>query len=224
MLIPITVVIPVGPHPEHREWLAEAVGSVRSQSHKDTRLLIVDDMAGIPDGYEGATVWRAPWRLGVPHAFNMGVALADTEVVFMLGADDLLEEDCIAECARAYDEAGEAAAKSYFYVGVHYMMPGGGDQYVPCNAAAVSKTLWRSTGGFPPESASGACDAAFVSQFWNRPEVVQMRCVNGSRTLYNYRVHNNTDTASRGSWQGVIMETRHRLTEEWKPPRWGRYA
>lgn len=220
MTYPVTVAIPVGPKRGHQEWLGEAIASVRSQSHAETQLLIIDDMANVQIE---APIWRAPWRLGVASAFNMGVALARTQLVFMLGADDTLEPDCISECVAAFQRAGLDADRTYFFVGVRYMGNEWPDQYVPCNAAMVSKTLWRLTGGFAPESASGACDAAWVSTFMVHDDVAQLRCVNGVKPLYNYRVHQGTDTAHRGSWQGVIMQTRDILTREWEPPEWGRY-
>ena len=36
-------------------------------------------------------------------------------------------------------------------------------QEAACNAAMVTQGLWRLTGGFPPETAVGAPDAALVS-------------------------------------------------------------
>lgn len=243
----ITIAIPVGPHPSHQQWLGEAIASVQSQT-VPCNILVIDDMAGLhcdePDwdfgrspsaprtgygptladlhDYPDVKVWRSPWRLGVGHAFNFGVALARDEEVLMLGADDTLEPDAI-ECYLAFaaQDPPELRARTYYGLPVRYMHSGY-VQFEPCNAAIVSKALWRATGGFPVESASGAPDAAFLSQIWNSGRF--RICAVGDRPLYNYRSHANTDTASRGPWQGVILETRNLLTELFKPdPVWGRY-
>jgi len=165
-------------------------------------------------------VWRSPWRLGIPHAFNFGVALAPTEWVAMLGADDTMEPDAI-ERALHYirQDDPHVQANTYYGFPVRYMDTGE-EQSVPCGEAVVSKTLWKRTGGFPVESASGACDAAFLSSIWNSDEFKITML--GARPLVNYRRHADTDTASRGNWQGVILETRNLLTPLRKPE-WGRY-
>jgi len=40
--------------------------------------------------------------------------------------------------------------------------------------------------------------------------------------LYRYRTHPETDTARRGPWQRVILETRNLVTDLWERPTWGR--
>lgn len=239
----VSIVIPVGPLPAHRQWLDDAVASALAQT-VPANVLLIDDMAGIPwsdpqglwngwdfrsgppfamaQDYPGVMVWRSPWRLGIPAAFNVGVAQAPDEEVLMLGADDVLESDAIESYVETSSrDAPEVRANTYYSLPVRYMDTGV-VQYEPCNAAVVSKTLWRSTGGFPPESASGAPDAAFLSQIW-RSERFRVRCVS-DRPLYNYRVHLASDTAARGPWQGVILETRNLLTQLFQPdPRWGRF-
>lgn len=214
----VTVCIPVGPSVANRRWLFDAVQSVQRQTLREPiELLLIDDMAGLPEPdllAWNVRVWHAPWRLGVAHAFNFGVMLAQHERVFMLGSDDWLEPTCLVQCLQTYNAllCPEAA---YLYVNVRYS-DSRPDQFVPCNAAMVTKELWRQTGGFPVESASGAPDAALISILMrHRPETLYH--VPGP-PLYNYRVHDDTDTAQRGPWQGVILETRNLLTELWKPP------
>lgn len=233
----ITVVIPVGPEADACRWLDEAIASVRAQTHKDYQILLIDDMHNLPhvwnkhgDVYPKAPfhgddieLWQAPWRLGVAHAFNAGVGLSTTECVLLLGADDTLDPEALEACAREYERtAANQRGSSYFALSVRYMDTDE-VQTIPCGAAMVTKSLWRTTGGFAPETASGASDAALISTFWNRSDVMQLVPV-GRPGLYNYRRHDRTDTASRGPWQGVILSTRDILTQLWEPPKWGRYS
>ncbi len=228
----ITVAIPVGPEKHHQAYLEECLASVAEQTVKPDEVLLIDDMAGLPwrmDCRQGSfppqedyvvNVWRSPWRLGVGQAFNFGVALAENDLVFMLGGDDKLLPRCLEECLAAYEK--HHRTDRYYGVGVEYS-DDREDQYLLCNAAMVTKGFWKLTGGFPLESASGAPDAALISilSVNGLPSSV---IVNETEPLYWYRVHDECDTAQRGPWQGVIIETRDLLTKLWKPPAWGRYS
>lgn len=221
----MTVVIPVGPSLNACRWIGETLESVADQT-EDVNILLIDDMHGIREhkcvsSYQVAdsSIWKAPWRLGVAHAFNFGVALAPTELVIMLGADDTLEPTAAAHALRAWDQHGIDA---YYYFGVRYMDTGE-EQTLACGEAMVSKGLWRKTGGFPVESEVGACDAALISiMMVHFPELL-VPIANG-KPLVNYRRHADTDTASRGEWQGPILIARHLLTKNFVKPDWGRYA
>ena len=241
----ITVAIPVGPFSTDQQWLDECLASVHEQTCEADEILLIDDMAGLKldssafsleDGsylvddtrvrLGGCRIWRSPWRLGVAHAFNFGVALAKNDLVFMLGADDTLHPECLERCLATYEEQPENIRDyAYYFVGVHYL-DGREDneQFLACNAAMVTKELWRISGGFAVESASGAPDSALISAMMVHPEAGWFAGVGEGMCLYNYRPHAATDTAKRGGWQGVILETRDILTREWAPPKWGRYA
>lgn len=228
-MLPVSVVIPVGPLPCHREWLEECLDSVVAQTVQPNHVIMVDDMAGLstlkidPLAHLPLEVWRSPWHLGVAHAFNIGAALARGPLVFLLGADDTLEPDCLERCLQEYDAVDRKHSNAnlgYYYVSLRYM-DSGETQCVPCNAAMIHKDLWKATGGFPVESASGAPDAALVSIIWGR-KIGFTHPVDKEKVLYNYRRHPGTDTASKGAWQGVILETRDLVTREWQPPQWGR--
>lgn len=244
----IAVTIPVGPRAHHRDHLPEALASAMAQTYPLSEILIVDDMAGLPLGplaYERGTnvvaeaarsfvdygrwpprvplIWRAPWRLGVPAAFNAGVALADADFVIMLGADDTLEPDAAELTANMIGQLGAQAEHAYLYYGVRYMDTGE-EQTAPCNAACVSKALWRRTGGFAPETAVGACDTMFITLLMHRPDLGGLHYVDPTRPLYNYRRSATTDTAGRSAaWQGPIFAVRDMLAREWTAPEWGRY-
>lgn len=214
----ISVAIPVGPKPSHRRWLGECIDSVRHQTMPTDDILLIDDMAGLKP-LDGVRIWRAPWLLGVPGAFNAGVSLAHNQCVYMLGSDDWMEPQCLEECWRAYE--ANRRRDAYYYTGIRYT-DGRADpvQTVPCNCAMVTKGLWRQTGGFPPETGTGACDAALISHLWGSDLLVP---VADGRPLLNYRVHPETDTAGRAAWQGVILASRDILTRNWTEPQWGRY-
>lgn len=237
----LTVAIPVGPNRHHCEFLQETLESVAAQT-VPPQVLIVDDMHGIAHPFDdpapacsvlhylpeqhkqfvrdNVEVYRAPWRLGIPCAFNFGVALAHTELVLMLGADDTLEPDAVERILEDVNADG-AFTTTYYGLPLRYMDTGE-EQYVACNMAVVSKTFWRLTGGFPPESAVGACDAAFLSSIWNS-DTFRIRIV-GDKPLANYRRHSATDTATRPvAWQGPILAVRDLLTPLASPD-WGRYS
>jgi hypothetical protein len=226
----ITVVIPVGPYPANKRWLGECLESIWSQTLRPDEVLIIDDMAAVETTIpvwinwgswtKTFRVWHSPWRLGVAHAFNFGVGLARNELAFMLGSDDWIEADCLKECIDSWKNNNEKDA--YYYVGVRYSDDRSNPlQTLPCNAAMVTKGFWRKTGGFPVESASGAPDAALISMLL-RKEPKSLVPVAGGKPLYNYRSHSETDTAKRANWQGVILETRGILTEDWPNIKWGR--
>lgn len=228
-MVSIGVTIPVGASESNRRWLTECLNSVLSQTRRPDSVTLVWDYPNdkrLPweadqaiETLQDATLlkeWTAPWYLGVAHAFNFGVALDPSEMTLMLGSDDTLEPDCLEECASAY-YAWKRNPLAYYYLGVRYM-DDDSLQTVPCNAAMVGKALWRRTGGFPVESASGAPDAALVSILLSRGiEAGYVYPVADGKPLYNYRRHQDTDTASRGPWQGVILATRDILTTLWKP-------
>lgn len=222
----ISVCIPVGPNPSDVRWLKEALDSVAAQTIPNVPIVIVNDGADLNYGYKlpaGLTnrreifVYHPPMRLGISHAFNAGVMLAPTELVFMLGSDDTLEPTCLERVTQSYNKRNQQDA--YYSVPIRYMDTGE-VQTAPCNAAAVTQTFWRKTGGFPIESAIGAGDSIFLSiclahklpVYWvgedtNAPET----------PLYNYRRHPEIHTYKLTKWWGVINEIRDICTRDWKP-------
>lgn len=250
----VTVAIPVGPRPSHQKWLGECLDSVRNQTVEVDEILIINDMAELypheliehaygpnrggtqvitdqdgsgrisgrrmDNGDRHLREWYAPFRLGVAAAFNMGVALAHNRLVVMLGSDDTLEPNAVDELLKTYEESGFAEA--FYYFGVRYMDTGE-LQTLPCNCAAVTQDFWRYTGGFAPEMGVGACDSMFISQMLVH-EQESLIPVAGGAPLFNYRRHDETDTAGRADYQGAIFSVRDILTRDWKPTAWGRYS
>lgn len=214
----IDVTIPVGPSAANRRWLKDALDSVRAQTMRAAHIILIDDSEGT--GAEGITeveygsdvrIYANPWRSGVAHSFNYGVALAPSECVLMMGSDDLLEPTCLEACWSTYNEHDKAAA--YYWLDVHYMNRDV-DQSIACNAAMTTKKLWKMTGGIPIEAACGAGDAALLSiMMVNMPE--RMIRVKTDKPLYLYRDHPETDTVRRSRWHQIIIDVRGLVTDEW---------
>lgn len=219
----ITVTIPVGPFKTNVLWLDEAMNSIFAQTLRPDEVLIICDGASIPRDYyyrysDNRTytrVWRAPWRLGISHAFNFGVMMAVEECVFMLGSDDTLEPTCLEKCMEAYNKNWQLNA--YYSVPIRYM-----DtqeiQTAPCNAAMTTKTFWKQTGGFPIETAIGIGDSTFLSICIKHKLPVRWIGEDTGQPdvpLYNYRRHPDIHTYKLGPWWGVVDSIRNIATEQW---------
>lgn len=222
----ITVVIPVGPSESNKQWLGECLESVFAQTHRPEQILLIDDQAhlDVNDGYihiNGASyqvdVWKTPWRSGVAHAFNFGVALARNELIVMLGSDDWLEPDAI---SRLLDTYKKSEHKDAWYSFTIRYSDNDELQDEHCNCAAVTKGLWKLTGGFPPESEIGACDSIFISMMMVHHSDRLIKVAEG-KPLYNYRRHQQSDTGTRSSgYQGPIFVVRDLFTRNWEKPSW----
>lgn len=213
----VSVVIPVGPSDANKRWLFDALASIAGQTWQPARVILIDDRIAdetmrVFAPKLNVSLYRPPWRLGVAHAFNFGVALAPTECVVMLGSDDTLEPACLEYCRASYLKHEMASA--YYSLDVKYMNSGE-EQSIPCNAAMVTKDFWRMTGGFPIESAAGAPDAALLSICMaHKLRVIR---VDTPHPMYNYRDHDGTYTKLRPKWHQLIIDMRNLITEEWKP-------
>jgi len=219
----IGVVIPVGPEEHHKTWLDECLESVQQQTHKAHRIVVVDDMAALDTAILNqyrVTHWKAPWRLGVAGAFNVGVAVAHQngcDLALMLGADDRIEPECLAALARTYEHEG--GRDGYYWLNLAYS--DGREQALPCNAAAVTPGLWRRTGGFPPQAGVGAPDAILINLMLQK--FPKMLIGVGGGVYYWHRVHDKQETLveiPRG-WPYGVVRTIHAL--HFKEPTWGRY-
>ncbi len=231
----ITVAIPVGPEAHHKQWLDECLESVARQTRLPDEVLLIDDMAGLDanlfhsDAYP-IRVWQSPWRLGVAHAFNFGVALAEHELVLMLGADDRLEPACVESCLAQYEASERQDA--YYHLPFVYATRGvEGEEDSDktstsiTNMAMVTKGLWRKTGGFPIVAALGPCDYIMgpVMDKSGLPYIF-VKPLQG-KTLYWFRCHMLNEFRVRmRDYPGWPHETvRILLAASWKTPEWGRY-
>lgn len=228
----ITTIIPVGPNPRHQTYLPEAVHSVLKQTEPGP-ILLIDDMADLrPEDWPDCTIWRSPWRVGPAAAWNFGVSLATTEYSLLMGSDDWLEPQCLAQCEQAIHKAHDPLG--YYSLTIRYhnpegiaapgAAPHGTIQDLPCNAAVVSKQLWRHTGGFSPEMGLGSMDAAFISVLIGHDgEAGRIRHIAKGVPLYNVRVHNGQEGRTYAPYYGAIIAVRNALTMLWQRPHWRRY-
>lgn len=229
----ISIVIPVGPLPHHKRWLQDTIDSIAAQTVMPHAVVIIDDMAGLKIGEHN---WDAlkedvdlfaiypTWRIGVSAAFNEGVISGPTEFSIMLGSDDTLEPEAVELAQAAIAREGANAGRSYFAYNVRYMETGA-EQSAPCNAAIVSKSLWKLNGGFPPEGGAGACDALLLSAMMGAKGDAGYIVPVADKPLYNVRTHPDMDTRTRSALIGgtSILEIRNWYTQNWRHPEWGRF-
>jgi len=219
----ISVALPIGPRPHHREYLGEMLESIRSQTRLPEYVILIFD-GWVPSDFD-VTTWElqlspvqlqtfiSPWNVGVSDAMNFGVAVSRTELVLMACADDRLLPTCIERCLDAWERIHDPLG--YYYLGVRYS--DGREQNVPCGAAMVTKTLWRYTGGFFPQCSVGAADHIFIHALL----CAQARGVSRTRLLpvspepvYWYRC--GEGETSRNNWP-AIEAVKERLSM-WTPP------
>lgn len=233
----VTVVVPVGPNLSNKQWLDECLKSLHLQTEKVDEILLIDDQANLDwrgssrifdsdsssilhindKTYYETNLWKTPWLSGIPHAFNYGVALARNELVVMLGSDDWLEPEAIEKLLEVYEKNKRKDA--YYSFTIKYS-DNDELQDLPNNCAAVTKGLWRLTGGFPPESEIGACDSIFISMMLRNHPKRLIKVAQGY-PLYNYRRHNDSDSGTRPvEYQGPIATVRDVYTRNWKKPTW----
>lgn len=202
----------MGPHPANTRWLDECIDSIDPTI---ASILLVDDTGNDvklePFRSRVDMIYKPPWRLGVGHAFNFGVALAKTECVFMLGSDDYLHPSCLNECWNSYIAHNRLDA--YYSVTVKYINSGQVQQ-IPCNAAMVTKGFWKMTGGFPV-ACHTAPDAALLSICMAHK--LPVVCIPSQEPLYYYRDHPETDTIKHAAWHDVVIQVRNLVTLEWQP-------
>ena len=221
---PVSVIIPVGPKPHHREYLGEMLGSIEGQSLLPNEIILVNDggpaielvtwLCGSMASKVFIREYQQPWNVGMVACWNCGVGLAQNELVLLVGADDKLYGDCIEECLMSWER--ERDPYGYYYLGVKYS--DGREQNTPCNAAMVTKTLWRHTGGIPAAAAVGAPDHIFLSMMIaaSRKGLTPMRILRISDDmLYWYRVGSQTES-TRNIWP-AIEAVKEYLHENWRP-------
>lgn len=209
---PITVGIPVGPHESQRRWLGEALGSVRRQTMEADEILLFFDGGdpGVEDMGDDVSICQTPWPVGPVGAFNCVVGAARNPLILLMGSDDKLYPDCVRQCWEAWRRYGDA--EGYYYLDVAYS-DGRGVQTIPCNAAMVTKELWKLTGGFPLEGAVGAMDTMLISMILAAEGRLGRLYRVSDEPLYWYRVHAEIETLKHGAeWQGVIFTVRDLVT------------
>lgn len=222
----LSVCIPVGPDKVYRDYLQECLDSLKTQTVPADEIVLIDDMAGISQwglNLEGLNIriHENPWICGVPHSFNFGVSLAKNDLVIMLGSDDKLYPWAIEDALKTWDKYKDPLG--YYYFDIVYSDTGE-IQRAANNCAMVTKELWRRTGGFPVQSAVGACDHIFLSMMMaNGSKVGNIININSSKPPYWYRRHQHSATSNTNIW-GAVATVRDWFTNNHKGVLWGRYA
>lgn len=157
--------------------------------------------------------YRTLWNVGVPDAFNFGVALSRNNLVFMIGSDDVMLPTCLEECVKAYTIH---KMQAWYTVNIKYMDTGH-RQSIPCNTAMVTKKLWEELGGFPPSAGVGACDALLLSiMMVHMPE--RIIYVKDGEPLCLLRSGDYQDTRANGwLFADEVISIRNKETLRWKP-------
>jgi len=232
----ITVAIPVGPHATDQQWLDKGLESVRLQTRQPDEVLLIDDMAGLPQDITDRgqpypiRIWRSPWRLGVATAFNVGVALANNDLVFLLADDDWMEPECLEACLAEYERRDDPLG--FYHVTIRIDIAEG---YVykhklldppvyarPGTAAMVTKQLWRHTGGYPLESGMAPVET-FIQLLLSDKGAGHLYPVRRGEVLYHGLAHSGQASEHYPSWRRIAVLNRLRLLQEWEPANWGRY-
>jgi glycosyltransferase involved in cell wall biosynthesis len=230
MSVPISIVIPVGPQPEYKQYLGDCLNSIDIQVNQDDEIILVDDMAGLTreDVQEPTLgVWtnncqrrvlRNDWLLGCADSWNRGVSLAKNDLVLLMGSDDKLLPGALDALRAAYTERKGYAGWYNLTIQIDEG-PDTGVHTVFNNAAAVTRELWKMTGGFPP-SAFAAPDALLISVMMVHMSGRLIQVKEGV-PLYWCRVHNAQDTqrmAAPLSWE--VIQIRNLETQRWTRPAW----
>lgn len=107
----LTIVIPTY---KRSDLLAECLASLRAQTFRDFRVVVVDDAspkdvtACVRRGYPEAEVLRQPENGGFARAANTGVRHAATRFIMLLNDDMTLAPDCLARLMEGMRESGAA--------------------------------------------------------------------------------------------------------------------
>jgi glycosyltransferase involved in cell wall biosynthesis len=102
-------------------WIGDAIHSVLAQTHRDWRLVVVDDGStdGTADVAAGFTDPRIHLirqaNVGVSATRNTGMSAVDGAALLFLDADDWLAPDALARLAAALDATPHAVAASGAY-------------------------------------------------------------------------------------------------------------
>ncbi len=211
----ISIVIPVGPKPNHQRWLGESIQSVRDQTVPAGEILIIDDGAMLdPADFDpDIRFWRTPWVSGAVHACNYGVALAQHPLIVLLPSDDILRPWCLQDCMKAWKHHKDPLG--YYWFAVEYTT--GWSQAIASGPAMITKALWEHTGGWPLEATIGAGDHIFISAMYAaRGRGGRVFQVESAQPPYLYRVHpdqiQNTQNVAYGSVIGLVRDV---LAAEW---------
>lgn len=82
----LSIIFPT--HNEGIEFIKETINSIRSTIDiEDYEIIVVDDHCDIPIELKGVKIIRQSENMGVGHAFDTGIKIAQSENIFLMGCD-----------------------------------------------------------------------------------------------------------------------------------------
>lgn len=210
----VAVVIPCY---NYGRYLGNALDSLKMQTYQPDEIIIVDDGSTdttqeVAKAYasENTRIVRQD-NVGVAHARNFGISLANSEFVVCLDADDLLEPEYIETCRdtltqdrrlgiaytgmQSFDERGNISQwnipNSYDFESQaeNVTPPKNG---IPC-AAMFRRSMWERIGGYKQ-----AYHPAEDAHFWLMGTSIGFGAKKASdEPLFDYRIHENSASRIR---------------------------
>ncbi len=242
----ISVIIPVGPKPSHKQWLKECIDSVMNQTVLPQELLLIDDQAHINlRDYFGANISTYPVHLDATtdhdfmiyedFVFDNGVSVSKFNMPWLGGVVcgfnfgvalaknewvlQLGSDDTLSPWAveKAIKEIKSVGDDMGMYNFYCHISSNGQITNWPNHANVMSKKLFKHVGGYHPMTSTGGMDAAFNSILLKHmPEHIHM--IGDGSPLYFVKDHADNYTKESASRFGDFMVMlRNILTEEWKP-------
>ena len=218
MPLPISVIVPVGPQEEYKQWLGECLESILVQDPAE--IVIVDDQAHLDvrqlTRLSPTIVYRAnPWLCGCAMSWNFGQSYATYPACFLMGSDDKLLPGCLESCLATYK------ANNYLDAWYNVTCEIQTGEIVDAfnNACMISKGLFKLLGGFAP-SAFAAPDgwAISIMMIHHPHRLIQ---VDKGKPLYWCRVHSAQDTPRVfGKYMDAAIMIRDIDTRTWVQPEW----
>lgn len=217
----ITVVIPCF---NYGRYLADSIGSLRSQDEGCPRVIVVDDGSTdretlqILDELERDPVIHIVHQTnqGASAARNTGLKMATTEFVLPLDADDVLAPGALASMRAALDDTPEA---HYAFGHIKFVGDWGGEMRMPPfdpwrilfrhvvgQTALMRREVVQVTGGYDPAYATYE-----DWELWVHALARGMRGVRVDRTCVLYRKHGRSmSSANRGEFRATIKRMRRK--------------
>ena len=203
---PASITVCVSLH-DYRRYVVECLDSVRAQTLSRLALVVVDD-ASSDGGDEAVRTWmedhaarfaralllRQPENRGLAPTRNAAVASAETELVFVLDADNLIFPRCLETLEGALRQSGAGFAYSMLeqfgdlrgLAGCDGWSPErlAGGNYVDA-MALLRRSTWETVGGYREMRTSGWEDFAF----WCRCVEAGISGILVPEILCRYRIH-----------------------------------
>lgn len=224
MTATVTAIIPCF---NHGAFLAECIASLKAQTVTTWRAIVLDDAStdGVTPALcdaqadERVQVIHVPQNLGRALVRNYGIALAETEALLNLDADDTLHpqffEKTLPLLLAAPDVGvvytdyhifgvwtGKRTAEPFDLARLYH------EQYIG-GAALFRKSAWAKTHGYHADFSIGNEDY----DFWLSVVEAGFRGVYVPESLYNYRMHKQSWSATRAGGDDRVFRSRWSLLQ-----------